>query len=62
WALKEMQEYRKHGGHKYMIAHIIELLKSFFYTGNIDKSKWYTVKDMLNALEKKAEVGELELV
>ncbi|CAG8732472.1 9576_t:CDS:2 [Gigaspora margarita] len=60
WALKEMQEYRKWNGRKHMTVHIIELLKSFFYAGNIDKSKRYTAKDMLDALEKKAEVGELE--
>ncbi|RIB27555.1 hypothetical protein C2G38_2160165 [Gigaspora rosea] len=61
WALKEMQEYEKHGRRKHMTAHIIELLKSFFHTGDIDKSEWYTAKDMLDMLEKKAEVGKLEI-
>ncbi|CAG8809625.1 6346_t:CDS:2, partial [Gigaspora rosea] len=61
WALKEMQEYGKRGGRKHMTARIIELLKSFFHTGDIDKSERYTAKDMLDSLEKKAEVGELEI-
>ncbi|RIB28201.1 hypothetical protein C2G38_2028718 [Gigaspora rosea] len=61
WTLKEMQEYGKCRGCKHMTARIIELLKSFFHTGNIDKSEWYTAKDMLDTLEKKAEVGELEI-
>ncbi|CAG8529751.1 26141_t:CDS:2 [Gigaspora margarita] len=44
WALKEMQE----------------IIKKLFHAGDIDKSEQYTAKDMLDALEKKAEVGELE--
>ncbi|CAG8663359.1 13914_t:CDS:1, partial [Racocetra fulgida] len=55
-----MQEYRKRGGRKHMTVRIIELLKSFFHAGNIDKSERYTAKNMLDVLEKKAEVGELE--
>ncbi|RIB18591.1 hypothetical protein C2G38_2184224 [Gigaspora rosea] len=59
-ALKEMQEYEKRGGRKHMTVRIIELLKSFFHAGDIDKSERYTAKDMLDVLEKKAKVGELE--
>ncbi|CAG8746645.1 33693_t:CDS:2, partial [Racocetra persica] len=58
--LKEMQEFGKWGGCKYMTAHITELLKSFFHAGDIDKSERYSAKDMLDALEKRAETGELE--
>ncbi|CAG8731779.1 6133_t:CDS:1, partial [Racocetra fulgida] len=55
-----MQEYGKRGGCKHMTVCIIELLKSFFHAGDIDKTERYTAKNMLDALEKKAEVGELE--
>ncbi|CAG8809960.1 4249_t:CDS:1, partial [Gigaspora margarita] len=44
-----------------MTARITELLKSFFHTSDIDKSERYTAKDILNVLEKKAEIGELEI-
>ncbi|CAG8492331.1 14999_t:CDS:2, partial [Racocetra persica] len=60
WVLKEMQEFGKRGGCKHMIARITELLKSFFHAGDIDKSKWYSAKDMLDVLEKRAEAGKLE--
>ncbi|RIB05837.1 hypothetical protein C2G38_2047279 [Gigaspora rosea] len=60
WALKETQKYGKRGGRKHMTVRIIKLLKSFFHAGDVDKSERYTAKDMLNALEKKTEVGELE--
>lgn len=39
WALKEMQEYGKRGGRKHMTVRIIELLKSFFHAGDVDKSE-----------------------
>ncbi|CAG8677716.1 3978_t:CDS:1, partial [Scutellospora calospora] len=58
--LKEMQEFGKRRGYKYITAHITELLKSFFYASDINKSERYSTKDIFNALEKSAEAGELE--
>ncbi|CAG8442809.1 3546_t:CDS:2 [Funneliformis caledonium] len=60
WALKENQEYGKKGGRKYIPEEVMELLKGFFHTGDTYKSERYLAKEMLVALQKKVEIGELE--
>ena len=41
---------------------VIELLKTFFHTGDACKSEWYTPKEMLEGLKKNVEIGELEVI
>ncbi|CAB5188646.1 unnamed protein product [Rhizophagus irregularis] len=60
WALKENQEYGKKGGGKHIPEKVLEILKGFFHAGDAHKSEPYSVKEMLEALRKKVEIGELE--
>ena len=60
WALKENQEYGKKGGGKHIPEEVLELLKGFFHAGDAHKSERYSAKEMLEALRKKVETGELE--
>ncbi|CAH1767740.1 13822_t:CDS:2 [Entrophospora sp. SA101] len=61
WALKENQEYGKKGGGKHMSDKVIELLKTFFHSGDINKSERYTAKEMFEELQNNVETGELEV-
>src|SRR5687768_9676878 len=61
WALKENQEYGKKGGGKHMSYKVIELLKTFFHSGDINKSERYTAKEMFEELQNNVETGELEV-
>jgi hypothetical protein len=38
----------------------MELLKGFFHAGDTHKSERYSAKEMLVALQKKVDIGELE--
>lgn len=58
WALKENQEFGKKGGGKHMSDKVVELLKTFFHTGDACKSERYTPKEM----KKNVEIGELEVI
>ncbi|CAG8703764.1 8131_t:CDS:2, partial [Cetraspora pellucida] len=60
WALKENQEYRKKEGGKRMTETVKEILKSFFHAGDEDKSKRYTAKEMLQDLQQREQMEELE--
>ena len=60
WALKENQEYGKKGDGKHIPEGVMELLKGFFHAGDTHKSERYSAKEMLVALQKKVEIGELE--
>ncbi|RIB27357.1 hypothetical protein C2G38_2137871 [Gigaspora rosea] len=60
WALKENQMYGKKGGGKRMTETVKEILKSFFHAGDEDKSERYTAKDMLQDLQQREQMGELE--
>jgi hypothetical protein len=41
---------------------VVELLKTFFHTGDACKSERYTPKEMLEELKKNVEIGELEVI
>ncbi|PKY56437.1 hypothetical protein RhiirA4_411172 [Rhizophagus irregularis] len=38
---------------------VLEILKGFFHAGDAHKSERYSAKEMLEALRKKVEIGEL---
>ena len=50
----------KKGGGKHMPDKVIELLKIFFHSGDINKSERYTAKGMLEELQNNVEIGVLE--
>ncbi|CAG8549171.1 2639_t:CDS:2, partial [Dentiscutata heterogama] len=60
WALKENQEYRKKGGGKHITETVKEILKSFFHTSDKNKSERYTAKEMLQDLQQREQMEELE--
>ncbi|RIB22277.1 hypothetical protein C2G38_2140284 [Gigaspora rosea] len=60
WALKENQMYGKKGEGKRMTETVKEILKSFFHAGDEDKSEQYTAKNMLQDLQQREQIGELE--
>ena len=43
---------------EHMSDRVVELLKTFFHTGDTHKSERYTPKEMLEELKKNVETGE----
>ena len=43
---------------EHMSDRVVELLKTFFHTGDTHKSEWYTPKEMFEELKKNMETGE----
>ena len=60
WALRERQEYGKRGGGKHMTEQVKQFLKTYFLSGDMDKTNRFTASMMLEELQKKVEIGELE--
>ena len=46
---------------EHMSDRVVELLKTFFHTGDTHKSERYTPKEMFEELKKNVETGELEV-
>ena len=61
WALREHQEFGKRGGGKHMTERVKQLLKTYFLSGDIDKKNRFTASTMLEELQKKVALGELEV-
>ncbi|CAG8779577.1 38034_t:CDS:2, partial [Gigaspora margarita] len=60
WALKENQEYGKRGRGKCMTETVKEIFKFLFHTSNENKSKRYMAKKMLQDLQQRVQIEELE--
>ena len=61
WALRECQEFGKRGGGKHMTERVKQLLKTYFLSGDVDKKNRFTASTMLEELQKKVAIGELEI-
>ena len=61
WALREYQEFSKRGGGKHMTERVKQLLKTYFLSGDVDKKNRFTASTMLEELQKKVAIGELEI-
>ena len=61
WALRERQEFGKRGGGKHMTERVKQLLKTYFLSGDVDKKNRFTASTMLEELQKKIGIGELEV-
>ena len=61
WALREHQEFGKHGGGKHMTEQVKQLLKTYFLSGDVDKKNRFTASRMLEELQKKVGTGELKI-
>ena len=61
WALRERQEFGKRGGGKHMTEQVKQLLKTYFLSGDVDKKNRFTASKMLEELQKKVGMDELEV-
>ncbi|CAG8651670.1 9443_t:CDS:2 [Gigaspora margarita] len=57
---KQHQEYGKCGSRKHITERVKQLLKTYFLSGDIDKTNRFTASMMLEELQRKVEIGELE--
>lgn len=60
WALREKQKFGKKGGGKRISKEVVELLKSYFHSGNVPGKSHLSAEDMMKELHMTAEAGHLE--
>lgn len=59
WALREKQKFGKKGGGKRISKDVVDLLKSYFHSGNIPGKSRLSAEDMMKELHIAAEMGHL---
>jgi hypothetical protein len=61
WALRENQKFGKRGGGKHIPEQVKQLLRTYFLSGNVDKTNRFTAETMLADLKQRVETSELDV-